>query len=277
MNINELGTDFIWWLGQVVSRDDPLQLGRVKVRIFKDHGGPENIPDDELPWCQVLMPVTEASTAVEGGNAVGTSAVGLINGSTVMGFYADGVEKQIPIAMGTLVGAPLGVVTDASPQVTPTDMPFEAKGIKSTRDFNFGELPGFAGFEPAGPLLGASTAIYPYNKVRVTESGHLQEMDDTPGQERIFTRHRTGSYQFFGKDGDVAVKTINNNWDIIGNSKLQYVRESYVAMIGGCYVVSAKKAIMLQTEDSISIQAGKFVSISAGITMTLSAPIILLN
>lgn len=274
MNINELGDSFKWWVGQVVSRDDPLQNGRIKVRIFNDHGSPENIPDDDLPWCMVMMPINKASTLAEGGNAIGSSATGIINGSVVIGFYADGSEKQIPVAMGTIVGAPLGIVTDASPQTSPTDMPFEARGIKSTRDFNFGEI---GGFEPIGPLLGAQQAIYPYNKVEVTESGHLQEMDDTPGKERIYTRHRIGSYSYMGYDGDVANKTMNNNWEIIGNNKLQFVNANVIRTVNGCYVVSAKGPVMVQTDDSISLQAGRFVSISAGYAMTLSAPIILLN
>ena len=33
----------------------------------------------------------------------------------------------------------------------------------------------------------------PKNQVRETESGHVTEMDDTPGRERILFKHRTGA------------------------------------------------------------------------------------
>ena len=36
-------------------------------------------------------------------------------------------------------------------------------------------------------------ATYPYNHVNETESGHIVEFDDTPNNERIHERHRTGT------------------------------------------------------------------------------------
>ena len=36
--------------------------------------------------------------------------------------------------------------------------------------------------------------IQSFNKVFETESGHVQEFDDTPGQERIHTYHRSGTF-----------------------------------------------------------------------------------
>ena len=37
-------------------------------------------------------------------------------------------------------------------------------------------------------------AQYPFNHVRETESGHIQEFDDTPGRERIHEYHRAGTF-----------------------------------------------------------------------------------
>lgn len=271
-----MGDTFKWWVGVVVSRDDPLQIGRLKVRIFGDHGTPDDIADDDLPWCNVMMPINKASTLVEGGNAVGQSATGALNGSVVIGFYADGDSKQMPIAMGTMVGAPLNIPLGegTTPQFAPTDMPYEARGIKSTRDIDFSEI---GGFEPAGPLIGAQQAIYPYNKVEVTESGHLVEYDDTPGSERIFIRHKVGSYHHFDVNGDTANKSMGNNWEIIGNNKLQFIKANFLASVEGAYVITAKSSVLIQSGASISIQAAQFMSLSAGFGMTLNAPIILIN
>ena len=36
-------------------------------------------------------------------------------------------------------------------------------------------------------------AIYPYNHVFESESGHIKEYDDTPLHERIFERHTSGT------------------------------------------------------------------------------------
>ena len=54
---NFIGKDgFIWWLGVVERRDDPLKLGRHKVRIFGWHTDDLNlIPTDELPWATIIV------------------------------------------------------------------------------------------------------------------------------------------------------------------------------------------------------------------------------
>ena len=38
-------------------------------------------------------------------------------------------------------------------------------------------------------------AVYPYNHVHLSESGHLTEVDDTPNNERLHRYHRTGTYE----------------------------------------------------------------------------------
>jgi hypothetical protein len=45
---------------------------------------------------------------------------------------------------------------------------------------------------------------YPYNNARVSESGHIQECDDTPGAERIHTRHRSGTYEEYLRSQSLA-------------------------------------------------------------------------
>ena len=53
---------FIWWNGVVEDRQDPLYLGRCKVRILGWHTEDKTeLPTASLPWAQVLMPVTSAS------------------------------------------------------------------------------------------------------------------------------------------------------------------------------------------------------------------------
>ena len=42
---------------------------------------------------------------------------------------------------------------------------------------------------------------YPNNHVYESESGHVQEFDDTPGAERIHTYHRAGTFEEIHPDG----------------------------------------------------------------------------
>ena len=77
---------FVWFIGKVEDRDDPLQLGRVKVRIMDFHPDSKSlVPTDQLPWAQILLPSTNPSF-----EKVGLSPVGLTIGTTVFGFFIDG-------------------------------------------------------------------------------------------------------------------------------------------------------------------------------------------
>ena len=93
---------FIWWHGVVEDRQDPLYLGRCKVRILGWHTEDKaELPTASLPWAQVLMPVTSASQT-----NVGHAPVGPVEGTWVMGFYRDGELAQEPVIMGTIPGIP---------------------------------------------------------------------------------------------------------------------------------------------------------------------------
>ena len=59
---NFIGKDgFYWWLGVVDSRNDPLNLGRCRVRIFGHHtDNTSEMPNDKLPWA---LPCYSPNTA----------------------------------------------------------------------------------------------------------------------------------------------------------------------------------------------------------------------
>lgn len=96
-----LGKDgFIWWIGVVENRMDPLGLGRCQVRIFgwHDDGSEESklkIPVENLPWAMPLLPT----------NASNNFSVPEL-GDWIVGFFMDGQAAQFPIMMGVLPGIP---------------------------------------------------------------------------------------------------------------------------------------------------------------------------
>lgn len=61
----------------------------------------------------------------------------------------------------------------------------------------------------------AYNAKYPYNRVMETESGHIQEFDDTPGAERIHTAHRSGTFEEIYPSGTKVEKIVKNNYKIV--------------------------------------------------------------
>ena len=92
---------FKWWIGVVEDRVDPAMLGRCKVRIIGYHTEDKNeLPTANLPWAVPVMPATSPSLSGIG------ETPSFVQGTTVLGFFSDGDDEQIPVIMGTLPGKP---------------------------------------------------------------------------------------------------------------------------------------------------------------------------
>ena len=63
-----------------------------------------------------------------------------------------------------------------------------------------------------------TSAAYPFNHVFESESGHIREIDDSPGAERLFTQHKAGTFEEIHPDGSKVVKVIGDNYEIIAGS-----------------------------------------------------------
>ena len=109
-----LGGSFLWWVGQIAddstwrSNKNPGKFSgaasipgwgeRYKVRIIGLHDqGESEIPSEELPWAQIMYPVTAG-----GGQARSNQTSNLRQGMMVFGFFMDGQDQQIPVIMGVL-------------------------------------------------------------------------------------------------------------------------------------------------------------------------------
>jgi len=89
---------FNWWIGVVENRHDPEKLGRCKVRIFGYHtDSKELLPTKDLPWCIPIQPITSAATS-----GLGSSPLGPVEGTWVIGFFLDGEDAQQPAMFGTI-------------------------------------------------------------------------------------------------------------------------------------------------------------------------------
>jgi len=92
---NFIGKDsFVWFIGVIEDRADPLGLGRCKLRIFGWHtDNTSQLPTSDLPWAQPMYPIN---------NARSFSSPKI--GDWIVGFFMDGMSGQAPIMMGVLPG-----------------------------------------------------------------------------------------------------------------------------------------------------------------------------
>ena len=281
---NFLGQDgFIWFAGVVEDRHDPMHTGRVRVRCLGYHTyNKTDLPTEDLPWAQVMLPVTSA-----GISGIGQTPLGLVEGSHVIGFFRDGKYAQEPVILGSMPGLPIETATnpeintdkgffdpngvypkrlgepDCNPLATneghPTsDAPPSPNYISlqlTLRDLEAKMTKGiptadFAGGETAsGSIMMASegttwdqptipyAAKYPKNHVYETESGHIKEYDDTPGAERIYEFHTSGTSYEIDKEGTKVDLIKKDHYTIESGNDACYIAGNADITIGGRHKV----------------------------------------
>ena len=95
---NFIGQDgFVWWIGVVEDINDPLTLGRCKVRCFGYHPAKSTnqVPTEDLPFALSIHPLNTP-------NLYGTPRVG----EWVFGFFLDALSAQEPAIIGYLPAIP---------------------------------------------------------------------------------------------------------------------------------------------------------------------------
>jgi hypothetical protein len=158
-------------------------------------------------------------------SGIGNTVHGLVQGTWVVGFFRDGPSAQDPVVMGTI-----GSTYDKAPVVTSGfsdpdgQYPTKQQGDEGYIDTNalargvntVSRTVDTTINEPES----AFAAEYPHNKVTETTSGHLIEIDDTPGAERIRVRHTSGTFVELHPNGDVVSSAANRYTVTQGNDSI---------------------------------------------------------
>ena len=200
-----IGNDgFIWWIGQIegTAADEANNKGgyRYKVRIIGDHPRSKELLDTpQLPWANVLMPVTAPFMP---GN-IGGGHPQLVKGCWVMGFYMD-VEKQKPIIMGSIGQTP--GATSVLEQKGPDTKPFTSGAESGDLSPN----PATDG-DPTNDDQQKTTGALPDG----TKRGDGEERVNTPQKKLAALKQEEWCQEVAEKCKDVDLKTQMNG--ILGN------------------------------------------------------------
>lgn len=270
-----LGTEFIWFVGVVESRQDPQYAGRLKVRALGHHtSNTIELPTNDLPWASVVLPTT--SSGISG---LGQSPSFLVEGSWVWGYFRDGKFRQEPVVLGSLPGKPIELASSGGfydpngiypkykdePDVNRLAVNLKVDGVEtnpalsltlrratritSVTTSGFTEQSAADGSTMAGSLATTWSqpeipynANYPYNHVFESESGHIQEFDDTPANERIHTRHRTGTSTEIEPDGTKVDIIKNDHYMLVSNDSKSLVTGNKEVSIDGHSKIYINKA-----------------------------------
>lgn len=291
----------IFYRGVIEDNNDPEKLGRLRVRIFGLHSDDVSLlPTENLPWCEVAH-------SLEGGfiSGIGKSFVPQ-NGTFVWCFLECGNEEK-PVIFASCPGISKekesGAFTDPNGKYPLDDRLGESDFNRLARGEKTSETPsekllsenlvtgvptaiGNAWDEPSST---SSQAQYPFNNVTETASGHVIQIDDTDGNERIQIFHKTGAYIELKPDGNIILKSSNDFYEIAkGNFKQNVALKSDITinadkseLIGGNFNYTIGKTETKIINDSYDLTIaetsstciGKSGLIACGKNLTLNAPI----
>ncbi|RMG39978.1 MAG: hypothetical protein D6732_03520 [Methanobacteriota archaeon] len=305
-NITGFG-DTRFWIGVVEDRNDPMKMGRVRVRIFGIHSDKlvldeksgEGIPVDGLPWAHPIMPITSASM-----NGIGDAPIGPVEGTWVFGVSLDGDKFQMLAYLGTLPGNP-----DTEPQqsgffdteggIKAADRPkrpddqvekYPKKAYlnepdtnrlarnekisqtivdkkKKSVDTNVSTSTGQTWNEPQTPYA----AKYPFNHVKESESGHVIEIDDTPNAERLHTYHRSGTFEEIHPDGTKVEKVVKDNYEIVLGNDYVHIKGTVNVTIDGNANIYTKGNVTQKVDGNVTETVAGNVTRNVGGTYTVQS------
>jgi len=114
--------------------------------------------------------------------------------------------------------------------------------------------------EPQTPY----NAEYPHNHVRETESGHIQEFDDTPGFERIHEFHKSGTFYEIHPDGTKVTKVVGEDYEVVLQNKKLRVRGNVEIYVDGDTNLYTRGSVNGQVDEDMTWNVGRNITFHAG-------------
>jgi hypothetical protein len=114
-------------------------------------------------------------------------------------------------------------------------------------------------------------AQYPYNKVTHTESGHIIEIDDTPGAERLHVYHKSGTFIEIDANGSIIKRCKGTSYEIIDkNNKVSINGSTDVSINGSCNIFVGNNA-NIEVDGDTNITCHNDITMQAGGKLNFSA------
>ncbi len=264
--------------GVIENNNDPLKIQRVRVRVYGIHTEKNENSDDtfahvktaDLPWAEVI-----GGTGMGLVGGVGLSSV-LHQGTWVWVILEEG-DPNKPVVIGTISGinseSPVGKAQSGEgffdpdekfpdaerSQETDVNRMARAEGLDDTLHQHIND-----NLSENEPSSTSNLSEYPNSSVFESGSGHIVEIDDTEGNERVRVIHRTGSYFEFKADGSIVQKGTGSKSHYIELGDVdKYIAGAVERTIGGTLTESIAGAVTIDADGNVTWNIGGALTITA--------------
>ena len=282
-------SEFKHFVGVVEDRFDPEKLGRLRVRCLGVHTSNKNkIATADLPWASVLLPTTSAgisglgqspSFIVEGAWVWGyfRDGSGLMQemvivgtlpgkpaelGNTDSGVYDPNFRLDKDGQPTNISVYPKEMTEPDTNRLAVNDTTKEHTSLTSRKASRLENIP-TADFDEVGSNIAASdtdnwsqpaityNAVYPYNHVFESESGHIKEYDDSftvdkdgirTNHYRIYERHSGGTSYEIDTAGNRIDLNMASYFNITNKDNKHYIKGNSDVTIDGRHKVFINKS-----------------------------------
>lgn len=105
---------------------------------------------------------------------------------------------------------------------------------------------------------------YPHNSRNVSKSGHIQEVDDTPGHERIMTQHKSGTMTETDAKGTHINKIVGDKYTIVDKNGYVYIEGACDVVINGALSIKTSNNMEIQVLGNANINVHGSASVGVG-------------
>jgi hypothetical protein len=234
---NFLGHDgFIWWIGIVEDINDPLTLGRCKVRCFGYHPAKSTnlVPTEDLPWATSIHPTNTPNLY---------SSLKL--GDWVFGFFLDALSAQEPAILGYF------------PAIPDTTENYFSDKLITTRNFDR-----------------VNTAKNSANTVCWEIGNNIIEVVTQSSGEangHVLIQHKTGAEINIDSNGKISIYAPTNDISIKAAEGDINLEAANINLTATKYINSNAKDISLNASGSITAVSSLATTITAGGLISFTA------
>jgi hypothetical protein len=261
-----------FFIGEIEDVNDPSKLGRIRVRMINHSQDKAIIPTDTLPWAITMMPSMNPNN-----DGIGWSATGARIGTWVFGFYQD-PEQSVPVVLGAFPGMSENqpdinkLARGEGEWVNPNNQKSEetdlSESIHTKQEENVIDDIKSAGVTWSQPKP-SYAATYPNNKVFESSTGHIIEIDDTPGVERIFIHHKSGTFISLDPDGSINTQIIGTDTKIVLKDSNLLIKGSTNITIEGDTNLSVKGNVTEEIDGDFNLTTSGDINLK-GSTINLN-------